>query len=166
MQLINPLAFYLISGVILLGALGTVGLKNIFHSALCLILTFIGAAALYLLLQAEFIAGVQVLIYVGAIAVLILFAVMLTRDLNAYASSLPARTGIKRGLLVIFLAFIISLLLINQPWEKPFFSGNILTLKDLGLNLLTTYAFPFEILSLVLLAALIGALVIAKKEQE
>ena len=165
MEGVNPLAFYLLALVIALSGIMVVTLRNLFYSALSLILCFSGVAGLYLLLRAEFIAGIQVLIYVGAVAVLILFVIMLTPNL-AKAKTQPDWT--KRvinalGMFGFFFLLGLSLLLSTWKIRQPV---HYFSIKELGKSLLTTYLLPFELLSLVLLAALIGALVVARKEEE
>ena len=161
---INPVTFYLLAGIILLGALGVVTLKNLFHSALSLILCFLSIAGLYFNIHADFLAAAQVLIYVGAIAVIILFAIMLTRNIDSYASNLSSKLRITRGAGVLIFILCISVTLFKNPWSRKLKTDD-LNIAELGHKLLTSYAFPFELLSLILLAALIGALILAKDDK-
>ena len=147
----------------LVGALGTVLFPNIFHAALCLVGTLVGIAALYLALQAEFIAVVQILLYVGAVMTLIIFAIMLTQRIanqnvpSKNNQSLPAAAA-----LIGFVALVSSMIL-KTPWAHVENPVRVDTLA-LGKALLGDYVFPFEIVSIVLIAALIGAVTIARKD--
>ena len=157
----NPL-FYLISFVLILSALMVVTLKNIFHSALFLILTLFSVAGIYILLHAEFLAAVQVLIYVGAIAILMILAIMLTREVQR--GNLSNRLRLPVFILVsIFLGLTIFAVL-NTPWpvstetpQQPTTAAlaNILFGQD-GLFILV------EVAALLLLATIIGAITLVR----
>jgi NADH-quinone oxidoreductase subunit J len=162
---VSQLVFYLLSFVIIISAINVVTLKNIFHSALFLILTLFGVAGIYILLQAEFLAAAQVLIYVGAVAVLIIFAIMLTSKLT----NRNIRQSNEQAMAAIFVCavFLLASLgsLANTVWrivDKPLPENNTLTI---GKALMNDYVLPFEVVSIVLLAALIGAIVLARKER-
>lgn len=147
----------------LAAALGVVLFRNIFHSALCLVATLIGVAALYLALQAEFIAVVQILLYVGAVMTLVIFAIMLTQRIadpnipRTNKQSVPAFLG-----LVLFVFLLVSLFL-KTDWPAAANPVQVDTFA-LGKALLGTYVFPFEVVSIVLIAGLIGAVVVARKD--
>lgn len=150
-------------------ALGVVLLPNIFHSALCLVATLLGVAILYLALGAEFIAVVQILLYVGAVMTLIIFAIMLTQRLAAKAIPQANKQSLPAALTVLaFTGFVINLIL-KTSWPagaglpRPYDAARVDTFK-LGEALLGTYVFPFEVVSIVLIAALVGAVVIARKD--
>lgn len=151
--------FYLLSAFIIIFSFLAVSLKNILHSVLCLALALIGVAGIYILLNAEFLAAMQILIYVGAVVTLILFAIMLTHRLQdrsiRQTNALRFASSVICGLLLVVLALAIS-------------NSKFITHKEslqLGASLLTTYLLPFEVISLILLAALVGAIVIAKGER-
>ncbi len=138
--------------------------KNIVRAAVALIFTFCGMAALYVLLDAEFLAAVQVLIYVGGITILLLFAIMLTsgissttaRVINEQTSfSAIAAIGLLLGLIYASTRGIAAM---AGPPRLPE------TAPFLGRLLLTTYALPFEAVSILLLAGMVGAIVLARKE--
>jgi NADH-quinone oxidoreductase subunit J len=139
--------------------------RNIVHAALALGFCLFGIAGFYLLLDAPFIAGAQVLIYVGAITVLILFAIMLTAQtiMREPRGSSGWKLVAAAIALVLFAAVLLPTLRASQ-WpvshEAP---GDTLTALSHGL--LQTYLFPFEIASVLLLAALVGAIVLAKEER-
>ena len=141
-----------------------VTLKNIFHSLLLLILCFFSIAGIYILLSAEFVAAVQVLIYVGAITVLLIFAIMLTAQL--YSPSIrQSNEQVIPGLLVVGALLIVTLSVLGRTsWRISTQGIEGQSTVSIGKALLTTYVLPFEVVSLVLLAALIGAIIIARKE--
>ena len=162
----NLLIFYLLAGITAISALFVVTVKNIFHSALFLVLTLFSIAGIYILLGAEFLAAVQVLIYVGAITILMIFAIMLTHQL--YSKSLrQVNEQVIPATLVILVFFVLSILtLVKTTWplsENPMPADNI---AEIGKLLLSDYVIPFEVVSIVLLVALIGAIVISRKDKQ
>jgi NAD(P)H-quinone oxidoreductase subunit 6 len=161
---ISTAVFYLIA-IITVGSAAVVAFsRNIIYSAFSLLGTFAGVAGLYVFLGADFVAAVQVLIYVGGILVLILFAVMLTHRItdveitNRAAGRLP-------GLIVVgvFLALLIQTIR-ETPWVKLKEVAHQPTTARIGDLFLENYLLPFELASLVLLAAMIGAVVLSRKE--
>jgi len=157
--------FYLIAFVIIISALMVVSLRNIFHCALFLILCLFSISGIYILLEAEFLAAVQVLLYVGAVSILIVFAVMLTSQL---ANKKIVQTN-EMGLVGFFVsAGILMATLTAFPYtmwnfsETPMSTDNIFTIGQL---LMTDFVLPFEVVSILLLAALIGAIVLARGEK-
>ena len=154
---------FIILAVVTLGAgLLTVTLRNIVHSALALVGAFFGVAGIYLLLEAEFLAVVQVLIYVGAISVLILFAIMLTRGLMQSDRSQSNRQAGPAALVALVLFGGMALMAIRGPWPVASVAITADLVPRLGTLLVTTYVLPFEVVSVLLLGALVGALVIAR----
>ena len=169
MNILIMVIFILLSALILGGALAVVTVKNLIHAALWLIATFFGVGALYLLMEAEFIAVVQVLVYVGAISILILFAIMLTRHVTGEG----VRQLYKRWWVALLVAAGLFGLLIlptvyNYNWEgtaPPTQPQAIATSLQLGTAFMREYLLPFELASVLLLVALIGAIVIAFEER-
>ena len=157
--------FYIFAATVIAGGLGVVLIRNTVYAALFLIASLLGVAGIYILLSTEFLALVQVLIYGGAVMVLILFALMLTR-LEDYRSKRfdgdqkPLAAVAAIALLGLFIA------MFNQT-EWPRDIGEITTVPftDIGDALFGRWAVPFEIASLVLLVALVGAVVIAMQEE-
>ena len=141
-----------------------VSLKNIFHSALFLVLCLFSVAGIYILLSAEFVAAVQVLIYVGAITVLLIFAIMLTAQL--YSPSLrQSNEQVIPGIIIVGVLLVVTLLALSRTsWRISTQEIEGESTVSIGKALLTTYVLPFEVVSLVLIAALIGAVIIARKE--
>lgn len=170
---INLPLIVLLDLVIILGSLGVVFLRRIIYSALLLGLVFIGVALLYLVLNADFLAAAQVLIYVGAINVLIVFAIMLVNkpELNL---SKKWTLGDILSLLVFMLLFILLAgMILSTSWIQvdSVATDTIISQKALtksvdiiGIHLLTDLLLPFELLSVLLLVALVGAITVARKE--
>ena len=144
-------------------ALRLVTAKNVVHAALYLVVTLATVAAVYLLLAAEFVAWVQVLIYVGAIVVLLLFGLMLTRapiglevlDNQQRGSSAIVAGGVLAGLTIV----------LWDAFEGAEIELSTSTTADVGENLFRSYILPFEVVSFLLLAALVGAIVLARREE-
>jgi NAD(P)H-quinone oxidoreductase subunit 6 len=157
--------FYLLAAVTILGAAGVAFSRNIVYSALSLMLSFLGVAGLYVLLNAEFVAGIQVLIYVGGVLVLTLFAVMLTQGIqdvevsNASVGRPIAVLLVAGTFFVLFRAFLAATWHVGEPIEMASSTYGI------GHALLGAYVLPFEVASIVLLAVLIGAVVLARKDE-
>ena len=149
----------------LLGAFLAVWMKNVFHNALSLILCLFGVAILFIFLNAEFLAIIEIIIYIGAISIAIIFAIMLSRPSSHHA---PPRSGTKlfRSALASFLLFGgLFRLLSLTPWPATDPVVGDFSMRGIGKSLLTTYALPFETISLVLLIAIIGALVVSSSKE-
>ena len=158
--------FYFVAAVTVLGSLGVVLARNVIHSALFLILALLAVAGVFILLSAEFLAIVQVLIYGGAVTILILFAMMLTR-----VRDMPqALDGPQRPFAALAAgAFLgISVLAaVATDWEEVGATDEIhhITIEQIGDVLFRNWAIPFEVASLVLMVALIGAIILARGEE-
>jgi NADH-quinone oxidoreductase subunit J len=158
-------AFYALAFMLVGASIMAVSVRNIFHAAIYLILALFAVAGLFILLHAEFLAAVQVLVYVGAVAVLVIFAVMLTTrltDIRVRAQNEQVGVGIVvSGML--FVAMIVAIWSTTWPQlDAPMATDNV---RALGRLLMTRFVLPFEIVSVLLLAAMIGAIVIAAKEK-
>jgi len=163
----TPFFFYLLSGLALLGGILVITRRNAVHSALALILTLLALAGLYLMLYAPFVAGVQIILYAGGIMVLFLFVIMLVsieRSQKEEQFNKQWIVGfIAAGVLgVLFvLVYVKSRALLPAPTAQiPNESQNT---QNVGVLLYREYMFAFEIASLLLLVAIIGAVVMAKK---
>jgi NADH-quinone oxidoreductase subunit J len=156
--------FWVVAAVTVIGALGVVGSRNVVHSALFLILSLIAVAGIFVLLASEFLAVVQILVYGGAVTILILFAMMLTR-----VRDLPQQmTGKQAPIAAVFsLTFAITSIVAIATTDFPGETDkiNVIDVNTIGNKLFTTYAAPFEIASLVLMVALIGAIILARGEE-
>jgi NAD(P)H-quinone oxidoreductase subunit 6 len=159
-------AFWSLATVTVIGAAVVAFLRNIVYSALGLLAALLGAAALYVLLSADFVAVAQLLVYVGGVMVLILFAVMLTNritDVNVSNASFGMFGGV---LLLVALAPVLVAVALLTPWQAQVPGELVKTTEAIGNALLTRWLLPFEVGSLVLLSTLIGAVVVARKEMK
>jgi NADH-quinone oxidoreductase subunit J len=138
--------------------------KNIVHSGFALLGTFAGVAGLYGLLTANFLAAVQILIYVGGVLVVILFAIMLTRNIQDAQNSNPRQKIVLASVFGLVMASLLFYIAVKFPWLEQGITENKLTVSQLGDALLGTYLVPFEIVSILLLATMIGAVMIVRKE--
>ena len=153
--------FALFGGLTLVGGLGLVVTRNVVHAALFLLLSLSAVAGLYLVLLAEFLALVQVLIYGGAVIIVVLFAIMLTRN-----SEYPHISDNRQWPLAAITSLALAVIFGVAMWQSaPSASNsNSPAFADFGNSLFTRWAVPFEIASIVLLVALIGALIIARSD--
>lgn len=189
-MLFQDIVFWILAVMAIVGALGVVLVPNLFRAALLLIVVFVAVAGMFILLSAEFLAVVQILIYVGAIAILIIFAIMLTRDVQH--GNLPNRMQIPAAVFAALLLTALVAVAVDTKWEflpadqqdrAELVQVNALTtltgevLDDAGVSpedqtevqesgladlLISDYVLPFEAVSVLLLAALIGALVLVR----
>ncbi|MEK9135857.1 MAG: NADH-quinone oxidoreductase subunit J [Bacteroidota bacterium] len=165
MQLFDTV-FYLFAFITLFSAFVVVFSRNIIYSAFSLLFTFFGVAGLYALLQADFLAVTQILIYVGGILVLLLFGVMLTNKVI----SVDIKTGTVQTVPAMMIVAIVAGSLAGMfysTWKSVPVPGPLAmntTTKSIGEMLMTSYLLPFEISSVVLLVALIGAALISRRE--
>ena len=189
-MLFQDVVFWILAVMAIVGALGVVLLPNLFRAALLLIVVFVAVAGMFILLSAEFLAVVQILIYVGAIAILIIFAVMLTRDVQR--GNLPNRMHIPAAVFAALLLTALVAVAVDTEWNfltddqqervelvqvsaVTTLTGEALDeagvsqteqkeMQESGLAdlLISDYVLPFEAVSVLLLAALIGALVLVR----
>ena len=192
-MLVQDIVFWILSLMAIVGSLGVVLVSNLFRAALLLIVVFVAVAGMFILLSAEFLAVVQILIYVGAIAILIIFAVMLTRDVQR--GNLPNRMHIPAAVFAALLFTALVAVAVETKWDflpaehqarvelVQVSAVTIITdevLNDEGLSLqeqeeiqesgladllISDYVLPFEAVSVLLLAALIGALVLVRPDR-
>ena len=192
-MLVQDIVFWILSLMAIVGSLGVVLGSNLFRAALLLIVVFVAVAGMFILLSAEFLAVVQILIYVGAIAILIIFAVMLTRDVQR--GNLPNRMHIPAAVFAALLFTALVAVTVETKWDflpaehqervelVQVSAVTIITdevLNDEGLSLqeqeeiqesgladllISDYVLPFEAVSVLLLAALIGALVLVRPDR-
>ncbi|MBA2623610.1 MAG: NADH-quinone oxidoreductase subunit J [Chthoniobacterales bacterium] len=157
----SPAAFLIIAIITLAGALAAATLPKLIHAALCLVVAFLGIAAIYFLLGAEFVGLVQVFVYVGAVAVLIVFTILLTRREEEEA------VGFSWGGVGISFAVFAGLMWAIVRTALPSTEGGVevLTVKRIGEVLMADYVWPLQCVGLLLTAALIGALVLVMEEK-
>lgn len=189
--LLQALVFYALAAATLISALGVVGSRNVVRSAFWLVPCFLAVAGLYVMLGSTFLAAIQVVVYVGAIAVLFLFALMLTRPPQEPGMQATNRLAWWAALGAIALALTLVVYIRRDAVERPWpalLAGDIPTVEryrvepvagpegaqpperprpitTFGRELMTRYVLPFEITSVLLLAALIGAIVIARRDR-
>jgi len=156
--------FYLLAAVTLCGAALVAFARNIVYSAVGLLAALLGAGALYVQLSADFVAITQLLVYVGGVMVLVLFAVMLTHKITEVRVS-NRSFGLWGGLLLLVaMGPVLLSVALLAPWRQAAPGPLAPTTAAIGDALLTRWLLPFEVASLVLLATLVGAVVIARKE--
>jgi NADH-quinone oxidoreductase subunit J len=176
--------FAIIAGLTAGSAIAAVSLRNLVHCALCLVVTFAGLAALFLQLNAEFVGFAQILVYVGAVAILIVFAILLTRGSESEPSA-PITTATPWAISIAVAAFVTIAGAVLQTRAVPV--GGLIatvevggqrlelpihmigdpkpTVKSIGDKLMTDYVLPLEVVGLLLTAAMIGAVIIAMQEK-
>ena len=154
----------LLGGITIASAVYVVTSKNLVRSAVALFFTLFGIAGLYILLYADFVAGAQVMIYVGGILVLIIFGVMLTNKMDKPSIANASQNQIVAASVTIVFFIAQVFVIINTKWINN--GGDPLeeTVRDIGRLLMKEYLLPFEIVSVLLLAALIGAATLARKK--
>lgn len=159
----DNLAFWTLSFLTLGAAGGVMAARSLFHAVLFLIVTFIGVAGFFVLLSADFLAMAQIIIYVGAIAVLMLFAILLTprADRNNAETMMLAPAV----LLAVAVATVIIFVVYDTNWSTVAASPG-LTGRELGDALLSTWVLPFQIASVLLTAALVGAIMLIRSPEE
>ena len=182
--LITDIAFWVIAASSIVAALAVVQLRDLFRAALFLVVSFLGVAGLFILMRAEFLAIVQVLIYVGAISVLVLFAILMTRDVEQGNPS--NRLRIPAGLLAVLFLLVTAFVAVNTEWTLideaipnagSTQTGLVLsaetadkvaevysnTVPQIAGLLLQDFVLAFEAASVLLLAAIIGALALVRE---
>jgi NADH-quinone oxidoreductase subunit J len=161
----SQVVFWITIIVTIASAISVVRSKNLVYAALSLLVTFAGVTALYIFLWADFLAGVQVVIYIGGIIVLILFGIMLTHRITSVNIT---QTNVQRGIGMIVALFILGFLfwmIVSTPWLQQTAAEPTETVRDIGILLMTDYLLPFEVASVLLLAALIGAAMLSRKSE-
>jgi len=162
---IMQLVFLVLAVVAVASAVGVVTSKNIFYSALLLIACLFTVSGFYILLEAPFLAAVQVLIYVGAIAVLIIFAVMLTERMMSKTVRAFNEQWWIALIVAICLAGVMVYVVLIANWQISDATPPTDAVAALGKTLMSTYVLPFEVASVLLLMALIGSIIIAREEK-
>ena len=158
--------FGLCAAWVIVTGIGVVALKNVVHAAVSMVMCFLGVAFVYVLLHAELLAIIQILLYVGAISVVILFAIMLTEQQRGKLSLFFNRQSILALPLVV--ATMIVLTVITIAAKLPA-NGDVSfnpSVEGMAKALFNEYVYPFELVSFVLLAAMIGAILLARREDD
>jgi NADH-quinone oxidoreductase subunit J len=155
--------------VLIFSAIMVISAKNIVHSAFYLASTLLCVAVYFIMLRAQYLAAVQILVYMGAVVVLILFALMLTRTAVGDYTNISSKQTVFAGVvaLMLFAALTIVFHITNIPGADGIASGIAVTsIKDFSDVLFSKYALPFEVASVLLLAALVGSVVLAVKGKQ
>jgi NADH-quinone oxidoreductase subunit J len=172
----DALAFYAFAGVAVIGSLLVVLQKNPVYSVLSIIASFFGLAGLYILLEAPFVAVVQIIIYAGAIMVLFLFVVMLLNVPREDAAEWDRSHPLYRPMAVRIGAVLALLMALELGWALARTSGlsgpiggeraAVSSVEELGKVLFTDYMFAFEVTSILIIASMVGAVVLARKRDQ
>ncbi len=161
--MVQQVIFIIMAVFTLAMAVGTVTARNLFHAALFLVGTFAGVAVLYVLLEAEFLAVSQVVVYIGAISTLIVFAIMLSRSMMGKESGALNKQWLAAagGSVLLFAA--LAWLLGKVPFATQQADVPADTISRIGSGFVGVYVIPFEVASVLLLVALIGAIMLARE---
>jgi len=164
---ITTIYFWLFTAAVVGGGIGCVTMRNVFHSALMLILSLFGVAGYFILVNAEFLAAVQVIIYIGGIMVLFLFGIMVSQniigtDLKQNSPETPW-AAISAGILFIFM-FFVGLFMSFPQQESAGFNVLENNTQAVGWSLMATYTLPFEVASVLLLMSMLGAIILVRKD--
>lgn len=159
------MAFTVLGAIAILGALFMLQLPKVVHMVVALVFTFLSLAGLYVLLSAEFAAAVQVLIYAGAITVIMLFGIMLTKHQDEETSTNRMKKFMV-FLLILGFAFSFYIGIYQLDFGQEGTDLHVNNTKQIGTLLYTRYIIPFELTSVILLVALVGAIILAKKDEE
>lgn len=156
--------FAVIAAVMVVGALRVVTTHNIVHAALWLVVVLAGVAAQFILLGAEFVAVTQVLVYIGAVVVLFLFGIMLTRASLGEDESVDQEKRSMAGFVGVLLFAVMAMALIDTWGDDRVVIDEPQRVAQVSDSIFSQYIVPFEAVSVLLLAALIGAIVVARKD--
>ncbi len=159
--------FYLIAGLTVAGGLASMTLKNTVHCALALTVAFAGLALMFLQLDAQFAGFAQILVYIGAVAILVVFAILLTRSSETQAGSIFSKSWLA-GLAIAAAVFAVLgwAVLTTAPMLPRAAPAPVVTVQQIGTALMGRYVLPLEIVALLLTAALIGAVIVAMHDKE
>lgn len=161
-ELAYTLAFYFSAALTLTAAAGVVMKRNLVHSALLLALTFIGVAGLYVLLSADFLSAVQLLVYNGAVAVIVVIGVMLTQAGEMKNSNPSNKMAFGAALVTGFILAFITAAILLTPWKISPAAAPQVTAPAIAQLLLSDFAIAFEAVAVLLLVAMIGAIILAR----
>lgn len=158
----TDITFYFIALSLCVFAFLTVVSRDVFHCAVWLALTLLSISGIYFYLGAGFLGVIQILVYVGGIITLFVFAIKLTAHIGDAAIRQTNEQVIPSGIVVLILFYFLIKIVVSSPWAKIDPQAPVLSLKELGASLMTTYLLPFEFISLLLLAVMVGAIVIGR----
>jgi NADH-quinone oxidoreductase subunit J len=162
----ETIAFFILSVMAISGAVFMINLTRVIHMALALAFTFFSIAGIYLLLNAEFLAVIQVLIYTGAISILMLFGIMLTKHRDEEKPSIHPWHAVASFIGVAAFFGIMMWIIYKTPIIGQMADLKGFNVTKLGESVFKQYVIPFELTSILLLVALVGAVILAKKEEK
>jgi NADH:ubiquinone oxidoreductase subunit 6 (subunit J) len=161
------LPFAIIALVTITSGIAAMTLRNLVHCALALTVTLAGLAAFYLQLDAQFVGFAQVLVYIGAVAILIVFAILLTRSSEPPQQPVFSSTwAVGAGIAVVVFGLLSAMIFSSKAVNTKMSAAPSITVNQIGEQLMTKYILPLEVIGLLLTAALIGAVIIAMQEKE
>ena len=161
------LPFFILGLLTLVGAAAALTLRNLVHCVLALMLAFLGLAGLYLQLDAQFIGFAQVLVYVGAVAILVVFAILLTRGAESTSQSIVSPSWIASSAVSVIVFCILTWTIRSSVVARHAIPPQPqVTVKQIGDALVSKFALPLEVIGLLLTAALLGAVTIAMQEKQ
>jgi NADH-quinone oxidoreductase subunit J len=159
--------FAIIAALTLASAIAAMSLRNLVHCALMLMVAFAGLAVLYLGLGAQFVGFAQVLVYIGAVAILIVFAILLTRGSEPLSTRVFSTTwAVGVGVAIAVFGLLSAMILSSHAVSRELQPAPEVTVRQIGEQLMGKYVLPLEVIGLLLTAALIGAVIIAMHEEE
>ncbi len=159
------ITFWFIAGLTIVSAVMVVYSKKLLNSAIALLFTLFGVAGLYVFLWADFLAAVQVVVYIGGILILIIFGIMLTNRITTVHISHSSIHRGYGGMVVVGLMGFLGWMIVRTPWLQKQALEPEQTVATIGRLLLTDYLMPFEVTSVLLLGALIGAATLSRAEE-
>jgi NADH-quinone oxidoreductase subunit J len=167
---LNVVMFYLLSATILLFALLTVTSRRILRAAVYLLFVLIGTAGFYVLLDYQFLAAVQLAIYAGGIVILIIFSILLTSHISHRFKRPTLPQWLMGGSVALAGSALVLYVLLNHSFLPAEVKGEVTSMTEIGTQLMSTgkngFVLPFELISILLLAAMVVAIIIAKKENQ
>jgi len=157
--------FSIIAALTIASAVAAMSLRNLVHCALALAMTFAGLAAFYLQLDAQFVGFAQILVYIGAVAILVVFAILLTRSAEPPRQSIFSATWVVGvGIAVIVFGLLSGLILSSRALTRAIRPPPEVSVRQIGDQLMAKFVLPLEVIGLLLTAAMIGAVIIAMKD--
>lgn len=162
---LTQIVFWVLTVITIGGGIGVISSRNLFRGAFSLILSFIGVAGYYVLLSAGFLAVVQLMVYVGSIAILILFAIMFSQRMMTARSQTNRQWWLGLPIaIVLFVVLVFIVSSVNWPVSGAVPVGD--TVQQLGVAFLGSYLIPFMVVSVLLSVALVGAIILAREKTE
>ncbi len=161
----NDLLFLTLAAMMVVAALAVVLLRDIIRSGLAMIICFAALAGIYVIAGSPVVAAAQVLVYIGAISVLVLFAIMLTQTKAAPRALVFQTQVVPAAAAALILAVLIGLTVVSTNWPAQV-ATQVATAEQVARTLFADYTLPFEVVSVLLLAAVIGGVFLAKRERE